>query len=162
MLVHLDDILTSCPLLPWVARRESISIELPGGHHLVVRLNLTDLGGTFATLLTVDELRNFGGSLLAHKEDYVLDALRDCLVARVRDLLEREVRLTEFVNALLEDFTNSLKSTGIDKQEKAIVLIAQYTVLQDIKLMLEEYGERATLAGWPRFIRLCEAFLLQS
>ena len=148
MLVTLSDVTQACPLSVWTQRRFSTRIDLVNGHSIVIRFSLKDL----ETLppWTSESVRANFASLLQEKSNDVCDALAQCINSRLLLEAQKQLRIAEFTNAILTDFRRG----STTKQLTAIGV----GILRD---MLAEYGDDANLAGWPRFLRLCEAYAEQ-
>ncbi len=144
MLVTLDDIRKKCPLKNWVYTvKHFIPVPLVTGETLVFKSTINELADFKCT---VDMLRKATPSL-EHKSRDVLEALLTLVEQRICVFAEDQLDVGKITTRII----NSL--------EGGRFLLVKVD-LEELLLILAEYGVAAILSGWASWIELCRGFIL--
>ncbi len=144
MLITLDDISEKCPLYNWVYKvKHSIPVQLVTGETLMFRGTITEIS---EFKCSVDMLRKATPSL-ADRSDDTLVALQSLIKERFVTFVKDQLDVGIISNRII----NSLKAGNF-----FLVRVD----LEELLLILAEYGVAAILAGWASWIELCRGFIL--
>lgn len=143
MLVTPTEILQSFPI-SWKDHRYTLSIELVE-FTIVLRFKINDLQG-----LSLNDIVN-KIKQLDKKEDSVRESIKDLVFHRLELLTRDQVALWETAQHIITDLAN--KAQMVKELLQADVQYMRY--------MLAPHAEAAKMAGWNKWLTLCEGYAEQ-
>ena len=144
MLVTMSDIASKCPMAKWIERTFTINVEI-GQEMLVIRSRLQDMA---KFKCTEDMLR--ATPLLQDKPEKALRLVAQIVNQKILHLAKQQAKLAELCALIVKD----LNDKSVSPHNMRIIGEMMYD-------MLAEHEPHATLAGWPSWFKLCEAFVVQ-
>jgi len=128
--------------------RFATRIDLINNLSIVIRYNIGDLDNQ--PDWTSEKVRAHLPDSLKDYSDDVYTALSNCISSHLHLEAQKHVRIAELAAAIVKDLK--------DENENVMLVALAISLLRGL---LTEYGDAAVLAGWSKFLRLCEAYLEQ-